>query len=329
MQIDVGAYIADLLFEHDSVSVPGLGSFSTTYQSASIDPVQGKLHPPGKELDFNSNLTVDDGLLIQYVKEKHQLSYSDARQAVEEYVQKVQEVINRREIVVFPKVGRLYKDFEQKLQFLPETTNFNLDSFGLPTIQFYPVTQSSSGEARRPAPAVPAKTGRSVSLSGVLAEWFQRYLPYIGVLSVLIIAVSFFFYLREQQRASSPDNAGSRDIPTSRLNRKPTEGASAGQEPAGDNTAGPEEGEIDTEAITPAPDQKSAYIAIGLFSDEANIKRLIERIYEAGYEPFTEDIRGLKRVGVQIAYQNEGEVENALEDVRNRFDTKAFVLRRE
>ena len=55
----------------------------------------------------------------------------------------VKAAIERREIVVFPKVGRLYKDYEQNLQFLADNTNFNVDSFGLPDVQFYPITQSS------------------------------------------------------------------------------------------------------------------------------------------------------------------------------------------
>ena len=42
-------------------------------------------------------------------------------------------------MVNIPGVGRLYKDFESNIQFIPDSTNFNKDSFGLPTIKFYPI----------------------------------------------------------------------------------------------------------------------------------------------------------------------------------------------
>ena len=71
MEVDVGAYIADLLYDHDVVNLPGLGSFTGQYQAANIDHVQGKLYPPAKELGFNSNLVLDYGVLVQYVQQLH------------------------------------------------------------------------------------------------------------------------------------------------------------------------------------------------------------------------------------------------------------------
>ena len=118
MEIDVGTYIGDLLYQNEKVNIPGLGGFTADYKTAELDHVQGKIAPPSKSLNFNSNLVVNDGLLINYIKEKHELSLGEAQKAVEDYVSRVKEAIGRREIVVFPEVGRLYKDYEQKLQFL-------------------------------------------------------------------------------------------------------------------------------------------------------------------------------------------------------------------
>ena len=75
MQIDIGAYIADLLFQNSAVNIPGLGGFTTRYKTASIDHVQGKIAPPAKEIGFNKNLVLDDGILVNYIKDRHQLTF--------------------------------------------------------------------------------------------------------------------------------------------------------------------------------------------------------------------------------------------------------------
>ncbi len=335
MQIDVGSYIAELLYEHDSMIIPGLGGFVTRYKSAEIDQVQGKIHPPSKDLNFNNHLLVNDGILINYVKEKHGLSYAEAEKAVVDYVGQVKAAIDRREIVVFPQVGRLYKDYEQKLQFLPDNTNFNTEAFGLPTVEFHPVGQATAavtpdGErtaaARRPPAPAP-------SLSATIADWFQRYLPIIGALSVMVIALGLYFILHKDEAPPPPaqPQAGQQEeIPPSRLNAKPSrEGESVQDDP--EDIADLEEDRLDpsgfdTEGSTPLPGQQSAVIAVGLFGDQTNVNRLIEQIYKAGYEPYTDQVRGLTRVGVTLAYENRSQVEDALRDVRRRFNPDAFVL---
>ncbi len=335
MQIDVGSYIAELLYEHDSMIIPGLGGFVTRYKSAEIDQVQGKIHPPSRDLNFNNHLLVNDGILINYVVEKHELTYAEAEKAVADYVSQVKAAIDRREIVVFPQVGRLYKDYEQKLQFLPDNTNFNTGSFGLPTVEFHPVGQVATAaasererppSARRPAPPPP-------SLSATIADWFQRYLPIIGALSVMVIALGLYFILRKDEVPAPPAQPQAEQeeaIPHSRLNTRPSrEGESVRDDP--EDIADMEEDRMDpsgfdTEGSTLLPGQKSAIIAVGLFGDQSNVNRLIEQIYKAGYEPYTDQMRGLTRVGVELAYENRSQVEDALRDVRRRFNADAFVL---
>ncbi|MCB0579438.1 MAG: hypothetical protein KDD10_09040, partial [Phaeodactylibacter sp.] len=99
MQIDIGSHIAALLYEHNSVNIPGLGGFVSSYKTATADQVQGELHPPSKGLNFNSNLVADDGLLAQHLQEKLGISLTDANELVENYVKEVKEAIGRREIV--------------------------------------------------------------------------------------------------------------------------------------------------------------------------------------------------------------------------------------
>ena len=142
MQIDIANHIEKLLFLHDALTIPSFGAFSARPSSASADYAGGTVAPPSKTLTFNENITTDDGLLVQDVAKMNGVSSEKARQAVQEFVENIQEMLNRREIVTLPGIGRLYKNYVQKIQFLPDATNFNAESFGLPPLQFSPIARS-------------------------------------------------------------------------------------------------------------------------------------------------------------------------------------------
>jgi len=142
MQIDVPAHIEKLLFLHDSLVVPGFGGFTATTAPAKADYTGGSVTPPSKILLFSENLTVDDGRLIQDIANIHQIPTEEARRVVTEFVGQIQTLLNQREIVTLPNIGRLYKNYMQKIQFLPVANNFNAASYGLPPLQFSPIARS-------------------------------------------------------------------------------------------------------------------------------------------------------------------------------------------
>ena len=362
MQVDVGAYIADLLYEHDSVNIPGLGGLVANYKSATIDQVQGKIHPPSKDLNFNDNLVVNDGLLVNFIKEKHQLSYGDALRIVEEYVREIKEAIGKREIVVFPNVGRLYMDYEKNLQFLPDNTNFNTDVYGLPTVQFYPVIRSEQSveeefsSVNTPVGNIEEKGGLSIQIS----KWFQKYLPYIVGISFVIVGLGFYFMLSGELPESPGDNLRKVSDGDYKINVSPSKDEDEdgeedvlgldedieslteeddgedlvriipdeeAEEPVAAETEVEKEAKvIDTEEPSSIPGKKVCKIVVGSFGSKANVDKLVEKIYEAGFEPYTEKAGSLTRVGVQLAYDEESETRSALRTIRRKFDKNAKIV---
>lgn len=330
MQIDVGSYIAELLYEHDSMIVPGLGGFVTRYKAAEIDQVQGKIHPPSKDLHFNNNLVVNDGILINYIEKKHDLSYEEAEKAVADYVSQVKAAIDRREIVVFPQVGRLYKDYEQKLQFLPDNTNFNTEVYGLPDVEVTPLarlgTQPKSGAA---TPAVSQTAAAPVS--NQIYEWFQRNLALISILSIVVVALGFYFLFFNDRTKAAEDE---KSVPTSRLNVSPARPSGDSADLAQADTVAatapqtPAEPSPETEGATLAPDQQFCVIRIGYFGNADNVERLVQDIFEAGFEPYTEPSGKLTLVGVQFPYETQAEIDRTLAEIRDRFEPKAKVIRK-
>lgn len=165
MQIDIPAHIERLLFLHDALVIPGFGGFTATRTPASTDFVGGTVNPPAKTLAFSENLTVDDGLLTADIADAHGLTTEDAHNAVEEFVEKMRGLLDQREIVTLPGVGRLYKNYVQKIQFLPDATNFNAASYGLPPLQFSPIARSREMEKAPEALESASSTTESTSSS--------------------------------------------------------------------------------------------------------------------------------------------------------------------
>ena len=144
MAYDVASSINDLLFENQSVIIPGFGGFVLSEHSASIDYIKSTIAPPSKIPSFNKNLTLNDGILVNYIKNQNRCTLEQANQIVKDFVVAAEQKIEAKEIIEFPKVGRLYKDYNQSLQFLPYDTNFNTNAFGLPVIEVHPFSRNGA-----------------------------------------------------------------------------------------------------------------------------------------------------------------------------------------
>ncbi len=328
MQIDVGASIAALLYEQDAVIIPGLGAITTKYRPAEIQAVEGKVLPPSKELNFNKNLTMDDGILINHLRKKYGASFAEIQRAVSDYVKQVVEAIDNQSIVQIPQVGRLYRDYEKKLKFLPEDTNFNVEAYGLPVVQFYPVIRQERIPAPQKAPAITAKqTTRPVGKR--FAVWLQRNLAVTSIIAVLGIAAVVYWAIQREKPAAPQEEIAS--VPTSRFNVRPSlEAIKADSQLIQTDTGINSEENIpfDSENATVKPQQKYCIIRVGLFSDQDNVKRLVEKLYEKGFEPLTQPSGNLTMVGVQMSYESQSDIDKAVQTIQKEFKTKPAVIKK-
>jgi nucleoid DNA-binding protein len=349
-------YIQELLYEHNSVIIPSFGGFTAGYKPASIDHVQGVIFPPSKDLKFNRYLTINDGVLVQHICESKGWTRQEAEQSIKDWVAEMKASLERREMLEFPSVGRLYLDYEGNFQFLQDNTNYNRTSFGLPTVGFYPVTrnrQAVTQDAPQPRESVAVlDLGGTPSRSRIISGWFQRNVPYIVAASFLILAGTFLI-IESDKSASQAGRTPfvKKTVTSSRVNKKPqreedTEIATLYPEDMIDATVVTIEDEavdepkkkvyepsmdedIDTEGATAAPDQEEGIVIIGSFGSKKNVDRLVKKIYSKGYEPFTEKTGKLTRVGVRFGYGDLGEVKSKRKNVASDFKVKAWVMQPE
>ncbi len=175
MQIDIPAHIEKQLFLRDALIIPGLGGFTATPTAAAVDYTGGSVAPPSKTLTFSENLTTDDGILVQDIAQTHDITTEEAREVVAEFTEKTQQLLNQREIVTLPRIGRLYKNYVQKIQFLPDATNFNAESYGLPPLQFSPIARSREVMDAPASPAVATINSAASTVSSPLPAKIPVY----------------------------------------------------------------------------------------------------------------------------------------------------------
>ena len=131
--MNLANYISDLLYRYECVIVPKFGGFITNNKSARIDVSSNTLHPPYKQITFNSHLTNNDGLLANYIASVDNISYECAVNYIKFEIDAWREKLKDQELILnglgsFTVAGG-------KLHFEPqEKINYLTSSFGLTNV---------------------------------------------------------------------------------------------------------------------------------------------------------------------------------------------------
>jgi cell division septation protein DedD len=142
----VDKHISELLYEHDCVIVPDFGGFVSNYNSAAIHPVQHTFTPPSKKIVFNVNLNNNDGLLANRIVIAENTNYPEAIRYISRFVEYTNAELKKGTKVKIDEVGTLFLDVERNIQFEPSSTNYLLQSFGLPSFQSPAIKRDNIGK---------------------------------------------------------------------------------------------------------------------------------------------------------------------------------------
>ena len=96
-------YISDLLYRHDCVIIPGLGSLPIT--AVHNYPISHTFRPPSKSIRFNVKLQEDDAsfLLTNYVSSCESISFASAQSKIERFVFSIQNDLQHKKEARLPK----------------------------------------------------------------------------------------------------------------------------------------------------------------------------------------------------------------------------------
>jgi CCDC81-like prokaryotic HU domain 2/CCDC81-like prokaryotic HU domain 1 len=336
MQIDIAAHIEKLLFLHDSLAIPALGGFTATRTPASADFAGGTVNPPAKTLSFSENLTVDDGILVDELMRAHHISAEDARNIISEFVEKTHQLLGQREIVTLNGVGRLYKNYVQKIQFLPDAANFNTASYGLPPLQFSPIARSR--EIEKPleptqTPATPAKTPESagalqttnapVTVVTTLPQpTSSSNINWGMILSILFLSVAlgggYWYWKKQKAKAQDIEPIAQTETPAQQLKREAAEAAEAPESNEDPETVKEALAKAAAESVAKKTEDarnnlngKTCILVVATLQDKTNADRLQNILEKEGYDVYYVQKNG-HQVGIEFKYSKYVEVQDKI-----------------
>lgn len=133
--MDIVKYIHELLFENETVIIPGFGAFISSYKPAEINEETKEIDPPSKEIIFNQQIRNNDGLLVDRVAEGEGISHFDALKKIEKERENIIYQLDKGEKVSIDKTGELFYDEDGEIQFVAlQDENLLIDSYGLDTV---------------------------------------------------------------------------------------------------------------------------------------------------------------------------------------------------
>jgi len=147
----IDTHLHRLFLDHDCVVVPGLGGFVCNRVPARYDSTREELIPPTRDVMFNERLIHHDGVLAQSVAMNEGLIYAEAVQLIEREAGDLKRRVQAGETVIIEHVGRLYRNPEGGMMFMPEEVlERMLRSFGLQRIPLRPLLQPQLKEVENP-----------------------------------------------------------------------------------------------------------------------------------------------------------------------------------
>lgn len=311
----VSSRISELLMLHDCVVIPGFGALIGNYLPSRLHPVTHLLQAPGKQLVFNRSLKTDDGLLTNAIGSSINISFSEARVLLSEYVSYFENRLYSEEKIYLKGVGEFRQDVEQNIVFNPSyDINFLPESFGLPTLQIQLISRDPLPE-RRVKLEFENRTVTAPTKKRALLKAFAKTIPV--VLIAAFFAVNAFLPETKQVHVSDFSFFNSTSKNSTAMRAK-----SVSSTPLVRKFIEP----ISSEHNFSAENAK-VYLVAGCYSNESNASGMVEYLNDKGFDSKILDKTpgGLFRV-VYGNYEDITSASSELSQIKKGFNEQAWML---
>lgn len=147
--IELNRHIEILLLSNDCVIIPNFGGFLAHYVSARHEDDEYLFLPPSRTIGFNSQLKLNDHLLVQSYVEAYDLSYPEALRRIESEVEEMKQHLNNEGHYELTDLGTLSLNEDGNYEFEPcEAGILTPALYGLSSFEMQPlgVQQNSKKE---------------------------------------------------------------------------------------------------------------------------------------------------------------------------------------
>lgn len=194
-------YIEELLFDYECVTVPDFGAFLTRSFPFEIDKINGRFNPPKKKLTFNSLLTSNDGVLINYYAKKNDLNYKKAHNLIRNQIEVWRNQLKSGPLFL-ENIGKINYTLDKKIEFEPfENINFDDSSFGLKVFNL----QQLKSSVKTKVFSISKNKNRLIFKTKKNKKQFNPFLKYsaVFVFTLALSYASFYFgdqYIQDQRQ---------------------------------------------------------------------------------------------------------------------------------
>lgn len=189
--IELAQHIEALLLENDCVIVPDLGGFVAHYAPAAWVKEENIFLPPTRNIGFNPQLKMNDGLLVQSYMAVYGTDFSDATRMVERKVDELISILHEEGRVELPNVGEVRYTISNTLDFVPYDNKIATPYlYGLDAFEMQELSALKRPETVKAIPHPAAGTGK-----GKRAFTIRLNRSYLTNAAAVVAAVvlSFFF----------------------------------------------------------------------------------------------------------------------------------------
>ncbi len=340
MDIKVADCVGEILLQRDLVVIPEFGGFVGEPTGAEIDHVLGKVSPPSKKVSFNEKIVVNDGVLSTFLMETYSISKIQADQEIQRFVEEATILLEQKEVIEFPKLGRLMKDFQGQFKFYQSNDNLNADSFGLEDVQASPVIRNTNS-SRQSSLNFPSESEEPVlkvgpvETSGYRTKTKKKRSENNILLAVILTVALFIlfglFLFKDDLLNPKLQYYNSQvieDPQDEQVEEAEDNDDYEGWDDEGDII--PEEEEVEEVVREKEIRQwKEAEIVVGVFGEKKNAEALIKRIIQNGYEAVALDRGKATAVAVRYSFETEAEFKTKFEQIRDEFNDKAWIYKKD
>ena len=193
-------HIEALLVENDCVILPQFGGFVTNHTPARWIEEEQTFLPPYRTIGFNSQLKINDGLLVQSYMLTHDATYPEANRLAEAAIEKLSQELYKEGQVELHGIGTLRRTIVGEYQFDPTENGVITPAlYGLGAVEMKTLAMLEEERKQKPAPRVEVETkaietpvmeeekGRTITIK-IRHEWITNAVAAVA-------AVMLFFFL--------------------------------------------------------------------------------------------------------------------------------------
>ena len=353
MKINIAKYVLELLLKRKNITIPGLGKFEVKNNPASFGEGRKSLLPPSKEFIFSEDHNVEDEVLKNHIMKSEDLDGDKANQFITKFTSNVSKGLLDNQPVELAYIGILKRNeglgkviFEQNAataaklnKSLPEVSLQNPKSVGDSPKMEIPVPEtvpsSTTAKAKTTAsqikPKIKMETPKSYYIEpkeGGLLKWI------VGTFLLL----GFLFLGLKMCSKEDSSIYKSIDEPVAIVSKVDADIDSSGGENQEVTQIGEEVGENKIEktsgsneetftGVSGASSNKDCIVIVGSMQNQKYINRLLNRIKDKNYKPYTEAHGAYTRVGVRVDCDEvQGTYKDFIRQVSNDFSVNAWSL---